>query len=199
MEVEFFLELNIYTYRMLRKNKITAVPIEPTSAEEAQSGEVTSDVKTDAEQMTDAIKEASVDEQPVATAEPAKAKAKPKRVTVKKIVASEPEVTTEANLNEVTAEVTLPKEAEAKTDAKVDCPDCGKKMSAKTLKYSHAPNCVAKKQKTTDEPVNREESPVRNITEEMIEHEVQRRMKSRRSERAARREDMTSKSIQNAF
>jgi hypothetical protein len=156
-------------------------------------------VKTDAEQMTDVIKEASAVEQPVATPEPAKAKAKPKRATAKKTVASEPEVTTEANLNEVTTDVTLPKEAEAKTDAKVDCPDCGKKMSAKTLKYSHAPNCVAKKQKTADAPVKRDESPVRNISEEMIEHEVQRRMNGRRSERIARREEMVTKLIQNAF
>jgi hypothetical protein len=36
---------------------------------------------------------------------------------------------------------------ESKVDAKVACPDCGKQMSAKTLKYSHGPNCSAKKQK----------------------------------------------------
>ena len=140
MEFDFFWNL-IYTHiECLEKSKITAVSIEPTSAEERQSGEVASDVKTDAEQMTDVIKEASAVEQPVATPEPAKAKAKPKRATAKKTVASEPEVTTEANLNEVTTEVTLPKEAEAKTDAKVDCPDCGKKMSAKTLNKTPLPS-----------------------------------------------------------
>ena len=32
-------------------------------------------------------------------------------------------------------------------DTKVACPDCGKQMSAKTLKYSHGPNCSSKKQK----------------------------------------------------
>ena len=42
-------------------------------------------------------------------------------------------------------------EAIPKVDTKVACPDCGKQMSAKTLKYSHGPNCLAKKQKQGDE------------------------------------------------
>ena len=32
-----------------------------------------------------------------------------------------------------------------KTVELVECPDCNKKMTKKTLKYSHAKNCVAKK------------------------------------------------------
>ena len=45
----------------------------------------------------------------------------------------------------VEPEVVEPKE-ELKMDTKVACPDCGKQMSAKTLKYSHGPNCSSKKQ-----------------------------------------------------
>ncbi len=75
---------------------------------------------------------------------------------------------------EVQAE--LPVE-EVKVDAKVECPDCGKMMSQKTLRYSHGPNCVAKKQ----------------------EKQVQRRLYGRREERATRREAMVAKLVQNAF
>lgn len=192
---------------MPRKSKITAVPIEPLTVD--QGGEENVGAKTDAEQMTDVLKEVNVETQPEAPSEPVQIKAKPKRAATKKSSAKEvpfvdPEVTAESNFNEVVAEVTLPKEevkVEAKTDAKVDCPDCGKKMSAKTLKYSHAPNCAAKKQKTTEVPVDtpRDDNAVRDVREEMIEYEVQRRMNGRRSERAARREEMVSKLIQNAF
>ena len=45
----------------------------------------------------------------------------------------------------VEPEVVEPKE-ELKMDTKVACPNCGKQMSAKTLKYSHGPNCSSKKQ-----------------------------------------------------
>ena len=36
------------------------------------------------------------------------------------------------------------KETPKKAHPKAECPDCGKTMSAKALKYSHAPNCKAK-------------------------------------------------------
>jgi hypothetical protein len=68
-------------------------------------------------------------------------------------------------------------------------------MSAKTLKYSHAPNCTAKKQaevaNTTDDRYD--------VTEAMIEQEVQKRLGNKRVERATRREEMVSKLIQDAF
>ena len=188
---------------MPRKSKITAVLIEPESVN--QRVEESGDVKTDAEQMTDVLKEFSVEEQTAAAPEPAKAIAKPKRITIKKVAAVampivEPVAAVEPSIDEIRATVTLPKE-DAKSDVKVDCPDCGKKMSAKTLKYSHAPNCVAKKQKTAEAPTctPRDDNATRDVSEEMIEHEVQRRMNGRRSECAARREEMVSKLIQNAF
>ena len=33
----------------------------------------------------------------------------------------------------------------------MECPDCGKQMSAKTLRYGHGPNCSAKKQNQSEE------------------------------------------------
>ena len=62
---------------------------------------------------------------------------------------------------------------EVKVDAKVECPDCGKMMSQKTLRYSHGPNCVSKKQKTMTE------DNTQSVSDERVELEVQRRLYGR--------------------
>ena len=151
--------------------------------------------------MTEVINEVKVSDEPAPQpetppAEPAaKPKAKPRASKAK--AKEEPQVEVKPALDEVQAVVELPME-EAKTDVKSACPDCGKQMSAKTLKYSHS--CpAAKKQK----PVTpRGESPERKTiypTDELIEWEVQRRLDGRRRERAARREEMVNKLMQSAF
>ncbi len=60
---------------------------------------------------------------------------------------------------------------EVKTERKVadkaECPDCGKNMSAKTLRYSHAPNCTAKKNRQEEH-----QTTTPNIADDVIEHEV---------------------------
>ncbi len=159
------------------------------------------------------------DEAPEAPSEPVVLKAKAKRASrakpkeeslpsgsqttgPKEELEEEPEVeVTASSLDEVQVEVTVQEDAktDAKADAKVACPDCGKQMSAKTLKYSHVPNCPAKKRTeekdTLTTPLLRRES----VLEEVIENEVQKRLHNKRSERAARREEMVSKLMQNAF
>ena len=176
------------------------------------------ELKTDAEQMTDIINEVNItlqsDASPLSIEEESlpdgaqipedtdgakgpKAKAKAKRapsrcpsvrslrtpVEKPNVIEPEPEV-------EVQAE--LPAE-EVKVEAKVECPDCGKMMSQKTLRYSHGPICVSKKQKT------RTEDNTQSVSVEWVEHEVQRRLYGRREERATRREAMVAKLVQNAF
>ena len=101
-------------------------------------------------------------DEPVDVDEPvaAEPKAKPKRAPK-----PEPSVTPQASvgtevtpaLNGITVKVEIPTEAnkDATASQKVSCPDCGKQMSAKTLKYSHAPNCLAKKQKVAHEEGSR--------------------------------------------
>ena len=175
---------------MPRKPRITAVPVdeEVTHAE----GDA-SDVKTTAEQMTDVTNEVNI-AQPALQPDPIAPKAKAKRTASKKLVVaaplSEPEVTIEASLEDVEATVTLPKEV-AKEDLKIACPDCGKKMSAKTLKYSHGPNCAAKK------PKDQEAS---NNADSVVEHgDENQRIHNVRLERAARREDMVNELMKNAF
>ena len=154
---------------MPRKAKVIAVPIEQQEEEVAiGSGD---EVKTEAQEMAEIINEVKDDEpvsEPIVEAsvpEPkpkAKAKAKPR--TKKTVEVEKPEVEVEASLDEVVAEVTLP--VESKVESKVECPDCGKQMSAKTLRYSHGPNCSAKKQKGSEEPDGH------SVVEEVIEKEV---------------------------
>ena len=92
---------------------------------------------------------------------------------------------------------TEPKE-EARIDDKVACPDCGKQMSAKTLKYSHVANCVTKKPKTKSENTEEQQYPIQvgEITEELIEHHIRTRS---RAARALRRETMMNNLVQSAF
>ena len=173
------------------------------------------DAKTDAEQMTDIINEVSVIKEPadalpeapqVEAEAPMAPKVKAKRAPKKPPASAEPEVEVRESFDETQVDVTIPTQEESKTDAKteakteskVSCPDCGKQMSAKTLKYIHVPNCVAKKQNDTSPPI----SQVRqreSVMEEVIENEVQQRLQNKRSERAARREEMVQKMMQNAF
>ena len=185
---------------MPRKAKITAVPVEQ---EHQGVSEDPVEQKTDAEQMTDIINEVNTApqsdvpqlnaEEEVAEEPKPKPKARAKRspsrgpsVRLKhNVIEPEPEPEPE-----VQAE--LPVE-EVKVDAKVECPDCGKMMSQKTLRYSHGPNCVAKKQKTMTE------DNLQSASDDWVEHEVQRRLYGRREERATRREAMVAKLVQNAF
>ena len=191
---------------MQRKAKIVAVPVDEPVAETVE--EPTPEVKTDAEEMTSVINELKTDDEPVAqevaepVAEPSVAepmvepKAKPKRAprakapSRKKVKEEEPVqadvVAVEPSLEETRVEVTVPeeKQAPAVVKEKVACPDCGKQMSAKTLKYSHAPNFTVKQI---------------NVKEEMLENLLDQRLKSVREERLARKQAMMEKLVSNAF
>ena len=192
---------------MGRKAKITAIPI---NKEEDVSQQVHDDeVKNDAQHMTDIINEVnapvlahSVEEDQIDTPIVV-TKAKAKRASkAKPAVVVEPEVEVTASLDEVEAVVTLPLPGELKVDTKVACPDCGKQMSAKTLKYSHGPNCSAKKQKqwVEDQRDDEESQPniVRNpLTETILDNWKETRCT--RLARAVRRQEMVDRLIQNAF
>ena len=192
---------------MGRKAKITAIPI---NKEEDVSQQVHDDeVKNDAQHMTDIINEVnapvlahSVEEDQIDTPIVV-TKAKAKRASkAKPAVVVEPEVEVTASLDEVEAVVTLPLTGELKVDTKVACPDCGKQMSAKTLKYSHGPNCSAKKQKqwVADHRDDEESQPniVRNpLTETILDNWKETRCT--RLARAVRRQEIVDRLIQNAF
>ena len=214
MEVELFSGTYYIYKRMARKAKITAVPIDQ---EEEIAPQVDDDeVKNDAQHMTDIINEVntpvlthSVEDQIETPAAPSLAgmqpvvetKAKAKRASkAKPAVVVEPEVEVTASLDEVEAVITLPLPEELKVDTKVACPDCGKQMSAKTLKYSHGPNCSSKKQKTNTDQKEEESQPniVRNpLTEALLDH--WKEQKCTRAARAVRRQEMVEKLMQNAF
>ena len=198
---------------MGRKAKIVAVSIDK---EEEVAPQVDEEVKTEAQLMTEIINEVnvpvlthSVEEDQIDTpAAPSLAgmqpvvvtKAKAKRASkAKPAVVVEPEVEVTASLDEVEAVITLPLPEELKVDTKVACPDCGKQMSAKTLKYSHGPNCSSKKQKTnTDQKEESQPNIVRKpLTEALLDH--WKEQKCTRAARAVRRQEMVEKLMQNAF
>ena len=187
---------------MPRKAKIVAVPIDAPVAEPVE--EAAPEVKTDAEEMTNVINEIKTEDQPVAepVAEPT-AEPKPKRAprgrapSRKKVTEPEPEVVAvEPTVEETTVEVAVPEEKPVPVvKEKVACPDCGKEMSAKTLKYSHAPNCTVKKNQSDEQPAA--------VSEELIEELVKKRWdnvsKNLRQERLARKQAMMEKLISGAF
>ena len=145
--------------------------------------------------MTEIIAEAtaSVELEPVlkeAPAPKAKAKRAPSRSpSARKPKVANPEVEVTPSLDEMQVDVTYPVE-EVSAVAKVECPDCEKLMSQKTLRYSHGPNCVIKKQ---------QQAAMQSATNIIVEQDTRSRLQTRREERAARREAMAAKLVQNAF
>ena len=180
---------------MPRKPKITAVPVE-APVEEGLAKAWGDEVKTDAQEMTELVNEIKVDDEPAVTDEVestpvAKPKARAKRAPKKPV---EVEAVVEPEPVEEPQQAEEPDDGNwTKVERKVACPDCGKQMSAKTLKYSHGPNCPAKKQKQSP----REFSP--SVIEEVIENEVQKRLNNSRALRAARRQETVQKLTQNDF
>ena len=199
---------------MGRKAKIVAVSIDK---EEEVAPQVDEEVKTEAQLMTEIINEVNAPEglclvqeeevpaapslagmQPVVEDQGETpvvvAKAKAKRVSKAKPIVTAAPVEHEV----VDAEVVEPVVVEPKVDAKVACPDCGKQMSAKTLKYSHGPNCSSKKQKQGDEEESTKTDIVRNpLTEAILDNWKETRCT--RAARAVRRQEMVDRLIQNAF
>ena len=100
-------------------------------------------------------------------------------------------------INEIEAMVDLDAiekvQTKPKANNKVECPDCGKSMSAKTLRYSHGPNCLFKKQ------ADKEEAQMNKVPEEVIEAEVQKRMSCAKAERLNRRQKQIESLVANAF
>ena len=177
---------------MPRKPRITAVPVDQVQPEEGLV--VAMDEKTDAEQMTEILQE--VKEEPKVAVSDAVVEVKPKAKRASRAKPKEEPLEVEP-IEEQILKSPEPKE-EARIDDKVACPDCGKQMSAKTLKYSHVANCVTQKQKTKTEKTYEQQYPtqVGEITEELIEHHIRTRS---RAARALRRETMMNNLVQSAF
>ena len=206
---------------MPRKPRITAVPVDqvqpvrtlPASDQREEGLVVASSEKTDAEQMAEILQEVQQHpkEEPKETvsdapgevkpkakrASRAKPKEEPRKEEPLEVEPKEEQILTSLALASDTSKSPEPKE-EAQIDDKVACPDCGKQMSAKTLKYSHVANCVTKKQKTKTEKTEEQQYPtqVGEITEELIEHHIRTRS---RAARALHRETMMNNLVQSAF
>ena len=168
---------------------------------------VINEIKTDdqsvdepvAQEVVESLPEGSQTKGPVAEPKPKRApRARaPSRKKVKELDAEV--VAVEPTLTETSVVVAVPEEKPtAVVKDKVACPDCGKEMSAKTLKYSHAPNCVVKEQQSDEQPAA---APV--VSEQIIEELVQQRWdnvtKNLRQERLTRKQAMMHELISGAF
>ena len=175
-----------------------------TQGVEDQRGGV--EVKTEAEQLTDVINEVKADAEevvetvvePVVEPVEAKPKAKPK-AKAKAKPEPPPEVTPPPIVEAAPARVVLTQghadslaqvsdaSKSQRDEAKAACPDCGKQMSAKTLKYSHKCTTVKATPVATSRIV------------EIVEDEVTKHLTNRRAERMAHREAVVEKLMQSAF
>ena len=201
---------------MPRKPRITAVPVDQVQPDEGLV--VAMDEKTDAEQMTEILQE--VKEEPKVAVSDAVVEVKPKAKRASRAKPKEQPIKEEPKEEAKEEAKEKPKE-EHKGDDKVGCPDCGKQMSAKTLKYSHGPNCSSKKQKKGDDEFAKTLHTAKQIAHEiggehganasnafaMLEsldkvpdHMIERHIRTRqRAERATRREMMLNNLMQTAF
>jgi hypothetical protein len=196
---------------MPRKAKIVAVPVDVPVEQPVEEAAAPED-KTDAEEMTNVINEIKTVDEPVAepAAEPAAepvVEPKPKRAprakapARKKVKELDAEVVAvEPSVDETSVVVAVPEEKPAPVvKDKVACPDCGKEMSAKTLKYSHVPNCMAKKQKVDEE----QPAAAPSVSEELIEEIVQKRWdnvtNNLRQQRLERKQAAIERLISRAF
>ena len=90
---------------------------------------------------------------------------KPKKVRAKKVKEVEPEPEP------------MKEEEKPKKDDKVVCPDCGRKVSAKTLKYTHKNNCKAFKEQ--QQPQQQLPHSAVVYQEDTLEEKMQRRREQR--------------------
>ena len=202
---------------MPRKPRITAIPVDqvqpvltlPASDQREEGLVVASNEKTDAEQMTEILQEVQQEpkEEPKDAVSDAPGEVKPKAKRASRAKPKEEPRKEEPLEVEPIEEQILkspePKE-EARIDDKVACPDCGKQMSAKTLKYSHVANCVTKKQKqkpvfTQGSQDQREENTQPAIQREIEVDFIEQRALNRRAERVARWEAMVNRLMQHVF
>ena len=186
---------------MPRKSKtnIAVIPVDQPEGL-AQAWPVEEEVKTDAQEMTDIVKNIDNDTHVVEEEPKEESKDEP-IVEVKPKVTRKPRAKKEAKPSVDTQEpepiepesITKEFDDEPKDNNKVECPDCGKLMSAKTLRYSHRPNCVFKKM------ADKEEAQMTKIPEEVIEAEVQKRMSCAKTERLNRRQKQIESLVAQAF
>ena len=218
---------------MPRKPRITAVPVEQvqpvltlSASDQREEGlMVARDEKTDAEQMTEILQEVKEEPREAVLDAPVVVKPKAKRASRAKPPVGVPGTKEEPEKEEPKEEAKEEPKKEAKEehkgDDKVGCPDCGKQISAKTLKYSHGPSSSSKKQKKGDDEFAKTLHTAKQIAHEiggehganasnafaMLEsldkvpdHVIERHIRTRqRVERATRRETMMNNLMQTAF
>jgi hypothetical protein len=191
---------------MPRRSKIIAVSLDPPEPVQEQKEE------TEAEQLTKLVEEVK-DEKPVVIDDDkadeevvvVQKKTRAKRSTSKEEKPPKaPRPKRASKATPVEAEMVPPIEPVLpvveepvepvkmkKIIEKATCPDCGKNMSLKTLKYNHVYSCPSKKAEPANTTVN--------IPEALIEEEVAKRMTNNRKAKLEARQEKFNKLLVEAF
>ncbi len=188
----------------------------PTHPEADGMSEVLSEMKEEVPAPTEEQQSTAAPVEPVAVQKP-KAKRKPraKKVDAMPAVVEEP-----APVDEPVAETPPPpeppaEEPKAAKAEKVPCPDCGRMVSEKTLKYTHGKTCKAKNPKhiyigendlNGPPDVDDQESTTEHhkhgfehVLEKLVEEELHRRTVGARQAKVARRTEKIAKLAAAAF
>lgn len=189
---------------------------EPTPAHPEADGmsEVLSEMKDEAPAPTEEQQEPAAPVEPVAAVEKPKAKRKPR---AKKAEAAPVEVMPTV-VEEPAAETPPPpepvEEPKAKAE-KVPCPDCGRMVSEKTLKYTHSKTCKAKNPKhivigendlngppdvdDQESTTEHHKHPFEYVLEKLVEEELHKRTVGARQAKVAKRTEKIAKLAAAAF
>jgi hypothetical protein len=97
-----------------------------------------------------------------------------------------------------------PAPSATKEEEKINCPDCGKVMSAKSLKYAHAKNCRAKlpanqQQPRADFMLKAIEADKKRQIADMEEHPISVLLAAERAVRMGQRRQRIETLLSNAF
>jgi hypothetical protein len=143
------------------------------------------------------------EEESVPISEPKpKAKRKPREPKKEAVVEAVPESLPEGSQTKGTESLPEPvqdvktEQVEKPKADKETCPDCGKLVSAKTLKYSHKANCKANKEQPT---ITRAEPLTEDVAQDMVHNEVLNRMADARAARMQKKLDRFAKLTSQAF
>jgi hypothetical protein len=184
--------------------KIKVIPLDTSVAEPSVEteqhpeatgmNEIMNEIKSENTSLDETAVEVPLPEEesvPVTEPKP-KAKRKPREPKKEAVAETVPESLPEP---EPVQDVKTEQVEKPKAD-KETCPDCGKLVSAKTLKYSHKANCKANKEQPT---ITRAEPLTEDVAQDMVHNEVLNRMADARAARMQKKLDRFAKLTSQAF
>ena len=166
--------------------EVVSEPVQDAQSMDAVMNEIKDNDQNEVPLVVEPLVEAPTEPTVMKTKRALRAKKLPKNIEVVEVPAD--------NLNDNEVTVTI----EDKPNDKVNCPNCNKQMSAKTLKYTHSFNCKSKPVQI-EQPIQHVQHKEPVVTEEMLDQAIKKRMTNNRELRAQQRAEKMQSLIKNAF